>query len=723
MQTELYKNMVYEWADKEAPHSVERLLWLDQSSPFVWTIKIYGNSAQPVRRSRESLQHALDSGAARVLPKDPYAYLIRPERDIKESHRKHRDEAASLISSLVENGDTRIFQFYGRNSPVTDVVKGKRCTKSKVYRELRRYFQRGQIKNANLPLYDNCGWRDRLDNLKPGQKKLGRPSKLSAATGEPRGINITSDVLQSFRAGIKLFYDKRLSAPLKRAFRQTRERFFNCGYYQNKNGVWVPELPPANQLPTYRQFCYWYNKERKPRQSQVARQGMTRFNLSGRAKLGNSTQMAYGPGSIFQADATIGDAYLLSSLNRRWIIGRPVIYFIIDLFSRLIVGLSIALEGPSWLGAMLALENAVTDKVAFCAEYDISIEYSDWPSHHLPEALMADRGEFEGYNADQLVNAFSTRIYNTAPYRADLKGVVEQHIDLSNEKTIHWVPGRVRKRERGDRDYRLDAALTLWEFRKIMILSALHHNQHQYLEDYPLDADMMADGVEPYPINLWNWGLENRSGCLRKQDIETVRLNLLPEAEASVTQNGIYFSNLHYTSELALEEQWFERAGEKGSWKIRVAHDPRTRSRIYLRLDNGKRFETCHLVPADEPFLGRDWYETLDEFEQRKQRKESNESWSQRGFADLHASTTQVIDSAEEKNAMSRIDMSDRSRIRGIRANRKHERDLERQANAWELGPDPKSFSESSQPPVTGYVPPPQPMDKLRSIRERMLKK
>jgi hypothetical protein len=72
---------------------------------------------------------------------------------------------------------------------------------------------------------------------------------------------------------------------------------------------------------------------------------------------------------------------------------------------------------------------------------------------------------------------------------------------------------------------------------------------------------------------------------------------------------------------------------------------------------------------------------------------------------------------------MSRIDMSDRSRIMGIRANRKQERDLERQANAWELGPDPKSLPASNQSLVTGYVPPPQPIDKLRRIRERMLRK
>src|SRR5438067_1720702 len=117
-----------------------------------------------------------------------------------------------------------------------------------------------------------------------------------------------------------------------------------------------------------------------------------------------------------------------------------------------------------------------------------------------------------------------------------------------------------------------------------MILSALDHNRETYLEDYPLSADMIADGVESYPINLWNWGLENRTGCLREKDIDTVRLNLLPEDDATVTQQGILFNHLHYTSEMVLKDQWCERAGEQGSWKIHVAHDPRKRARIYLRL-------------------------------------------------------------------------------------------------------------------------------------------
>lgn len=742
---ELYRNLVYEWTGSPGRHSAERLLWFEQGRDFVWTIRILDPKAQPVRRSRAELEAALESCEARVLERDPFTDFCRPEEDIKKKHRRRRDAAWGMIAPLVESGDTRIFHFYLRNSPVIVHAKSNGYDKVTLYRHLRRFWQRGQTKNALLPLFDRCGWRDRLKLKKGGDEKpedeekkwqkLGRPGTLAAATNEVLGINVTKDVLRRFRMGIKIFYETREARTLSAAFQMTLEKFFHCGYYQNRDGTWAAALPPAEDLPTYRQFKYWYKKDRNPRRSQTARHGEARYNLSGRETLGDSTQMAFGPGSIFQIDATLGDVYLVSSLDRNWIIGRPVIYFVVDVFSHMVVGLSITLEGPSWVGAMLALENATTNKVAFCAEYGITIEESEWPCCHLPEGLMADRGELEGYSADHLVNAFNMRVYNTAPYRGDLKGIVEQHIDLSNEKIIHWMPGRVRKRERGDRDYRLDATLDLHEFRKLMILSALDHNNQQRLDRYRKDEHMIADQVEPYPVELWNWGIQNRSGHLRRLGADTIRLNLLPEAEASVTEKGIRFAGLYYTCELAVQEQWFVRAGETGSWKIRIAHDPRTRGRIYLRLDNGKRMETCYLLEADKTFRERDWYEATDEFELCKLRKEAARTRKQRSRSEFHASTEQVIGQAKDKTGKARVDISDRARVTGIRESRRLERDTERRANAWQLGEDAPATSLPDDALLgqavndtlgsrgTGYVPPSQPTDKLRRIRERRMQK
>lgn len=63
---------------------------------------------------------------------------------------------------------------------------------------------------------------------------------------------------------------------------------------------------------------------------------------------------------------------------------------------------------PSWIGAMMALDNMVSDKVEFCKQYQIDITEEQWPSHHIPEIIIADRGEFEGYADDSSNDESST---------------------------------------------------------------------------------------------------------------------------------------------------------------------------------------------------------------------------------------------------------------------------------------------------------------------------
>lgn len=737
---DLYKNMLFEWDGEPEQRRVERLLWFEPDGEMAVTICIDDPKARPVRCVRGELEAAVEAGEARVLTVDPYAPLCqRPEQEIKKAHRRHRDKYWDRIAPLVESGDPRIFAFHSPNSPVAARAKKIGCHGKVLYESLRRYWQRGQTKNALLPSFDQCGWRDRIDEERRKEKgsgdevqeevKLGRPSALSKAQKQKTGVNINNEILKRFRSGIKLFYEKRDKRTLKDAYQRTLEKFFNIGYSLNLEGILVPVLPPAHELPTYTQFKYWYKKERNPRRSRIAREGEARFNLSGREILGDSTQMAFGPGSVYQIDATVADVYLVSSLDRSRIIGRPVVHYVKDLFSRLWTGFSVTLEGPNWVGAMLGVENAASDKVAFCAEYGIAIEEGDWPSCHLMECLFADRGELEGYDADHLVNAFNIRVQNTPPYRAEMKGVIEQHVDLCNERAIHWMPGAVRRRERGDRDYRLDATLDIHEFRKLMILCALDYNRNHLLSGYRLDKDMIADHVEPTPLSLWNWGVRNRSGHLRKVDSDTLRLNLLPTVDASITKRGIGCGGLFYTCEKALEEGWFVRARESGTQKIRVARDPRNLDRVYLRLDGGRRAEVCHLIEADKTFRGRDWYEAAEEFELRKQRAEAARTRKQRSDADFNARRDKLVVDAKAKTAQARGDESDNARVKGVRENRRAERAAEHGSGAWVLGgkgPGRASRSTSKKRAgdmpsdlPAGYVPPPQPTDKLRRLRER----
>ena len=482
----LFVNMIVEWLSDNETRRIDRLLWIDPSYTDVVTIELLNPKALPVFQKCKELEDALAALQARILEIDPYASLLQPEDIIPEKHRERRDRAWNVIAELVEDKDGRIFFSRGRGTLMNTWVEKTGCTKMTLYKYLRRYWQGGQTRNSLLPLFDKCG--------APGKgrqsqgKKRGRPSRISKVTQIPVGVNVDDKVREKFRRGIRQFYENAQELTLQDAFQKTLEQYFNKGYDFGPDESLIPCLPPAQELPTFGQFRYWYEKERDVIQSLTSRAGKRRYNLSHREVMGDSTQMAFGPGSIYQIDATIGDIYLVSSLDRTCIIGRPVIYVLIDVFSRMITGLSVTLEGPSWLGAMQALENAAIDKVVFCQEYGVEIAEEDWPCYHLPEAIIADRGELEGYNADNLVKALNVTVSNTPPYRADWKGIVERNFRLSNDKVIHWLPGAVYKpRERGQSDYRLDAVLDLHQFRKLIILSILDHNKDHRMDWYRMD--------------------------------------------------------------------------------------------------------------------------------------------------------------------------------------------------------------------------------------------
>jgi hypothetical protein len=174
-------------------------------------------------------------------------------------------------------------------------------------------------------------------------------------------------------------------------------------------------------------------------------------------------------------------------LNRRRILGRPLIYLIIDVFSGLIVGMSISLEGPNRRGIMLALENMACDKVAYCMGYGIHITEDDWPSHHLPKVLLANSPEFLLKNSDFLVNALDIEISIALPCRLDWKELFERCFpiyDMNDDMAIQWPLDSVHSLSEPERkSHRLDSFLTLNDFRRLVIDCIIEHNTAHHLSD------------------------------------------------------------------------------------------------------------------------------------------------------------------------------------------------------------------------------------------------
>jgi len=373
---------------------------------------------------------------------------------------------------------------------------------------------------------------------------------------------------------------------------------------------------------------------------------------------------------------------------------------VIDVFSRYIAGMYIGLEGPSWLGAMMALANTTSDKVEFCAQYGISINPEEWVSSHLPQKLTADRGELEGSKPNHLIDVLGVDVENAPPYRADWKGIVEQQFRLANTRSIRFIPGAIKERyrERGERDYRLDAKLSLREFTKIMIQNVLYHNNHHHMLWYDRNEFMIAEDIAPVPSQLWHWGIINRNGRLRQQPEHIVKLNLMLQGEATITAAGIKFKGMHYSCDLAIREQWFVKARSGRSWRVKVCYDPRLTNEIYLWLDNGRQFETCTLLEREDRYYNKRFEEVEDLLEIERYQGRQQEVSNMYAKIELDAQRDAIIKEAIKKTdeAVSSSINSNNQRVKAQRQHRAEEKTINRAQEAFRLSPKQPASTGSS---------------------------
>ncbi len=730
MAFKLVLNRILEWCSDKAKFIHERILHVDVSCNEVITIDCKSRSAQPRRYTYDDLISQLQSRAVVLIEEDPYAPPRLTEAQL--SHPKYirvrtkRDKNWCIIEPLVTGDESRlIFCRRYRNRLIIKRAKEAKVCPRTIRNLLRRFSQRGQTKNALLGDYLNCGGKGK--SRKSGKCKLGRPSRISKADNQPNGKNVTEDDLAIIIAGGTQYYENR-GTTFGKAYRSALRKLCKR-VKETVDGKEIERIPDPlrGEIFSYRQFVYHYKKFRNQHlaQSILRRVGERRFNLQHRSLKGNSTDEAAWPGATYQIDATLLDVYLVSRLNPLDIIGRPVVYIVIDVFSRLITGVCIRLEGEGWLGYMLALENATKDKVEFCARYGITITSELWPAFVLPDALCGDRGPAEGYNADNLAASLNIHLLTLPPFRADWKAIVERIFGLLNIRVVHDLPGAVdRNHQRGDDDYRLKAVLNIDDIYEILIAAILYHNNQNRMGWYKMTAEMIADGVQPYPLELFHWGIDNYSGHPRFRDPETIRVNLLPEGEATVSPEGIRFKGLHYDCELAQKEAWRFKARNLGSWKIRVGYDPRCVDLIYLRFDDGRPSVPCYLLPHS-PFEGCDWREVETYNEGRKLADDRAAYSKLQALVDLDETVERVT-----KRATKRVESaksvtrppSKAARRKGIRNKRQGEIEAQQEAEASELRikaglvactvNDPENHEE--------YVPLPAP-SKVRDIRERMI--
>ena len=649
------------------------VLWLSPNNGWGYWYSINGRSRKPNDFMIEDIINGENNGRYEVKAPQIFEKKI-VEDTLTEKERIHRDKIWKIMQVIVES-EPEIYDTRQRFKILRQAANANGIDPTNIYRWLDMYWRSGKTKNAYIPGYSKCG----------GKGYSRKTYRKNVSDDMQNGKTINDEDRRNFQKAINSYYLTRNKTSLRVVYEKLLQDFYTIKQENSKDNIKLKLLSPE-EIPTFRQFSYWYSKSRDAVKETIKREGEGQYNLNSRRLLGRSDFGLIGPGAQYQIDATVGDIYLVSRFDRSNLIGRPVIYFVVDTFSRMVTGMSISLEGPSWAGAMLALTNMAADKAVYCKQYGITITENEWPCHHVPSSLLGDRGEMESKNADNLVNALGIRIVNAPPFRADLKGVIEQYFHTLNTNTIALLPGSVKPdmSKRGGKDYRLDAVLDINQLTQIIIKCVLYYNKTHYMEYFEKNEAMIRDGVEAIPIRLWEWGIRNCSGALRVFTEEQVRLAVLPLSKATITARGLRFKGILYSCDRAIREAWFEKARAGGTRQITVAYDPRDMTNLYIWDSNNKEYDVCTLLEWNQKYAGK----YLDEITYEQQKEKLIEKRLKRteteSKVNLNADIETIVNEAKNMPA-GQPDKSKSERVSQISYNRRIEREnLRREARLSE---------------------------------------
>ena len=454
-----------------------------------------------------------------------------------------------------------------------------------VYRQWSNLCRWGIDEMSLKPRRDKSGGQgikrpcDRGDANTPGRKKPGkktRQQKIALAYGivlDPTQPGMSSEWASAIRAA-----DNQIQTP-KPAWPARCElivRSAFCAKAKEVDGRIVLVKPLIGQYPNDRQIERVLTIDKTRLEQLIERTTKAHFNMARRGLIARNWQGVAGPNHTWAIDSTVGDIYLRSSINRAWIVGRPIVYVIVDIWSTAVVGFYVCLCGPSWNTAKVSLFNSVADPALIGELWGYQPIMALNPVPTMCYSLMCDRGEYLSQGHRQTAIKLLPLTSYAPPYRGDLKGLVEVIHRIEKDAQFFFIPGAMDYR-RAELEVRKvnpeDCVFTVREYTQYL---------HELFTDYNLTADrrhrvdahMHAAGVFPSPAGLWRWGHSMGVGFRRLIEEADLITELLPSSTGRVRKDAVRYAGCDYTSREIEQAQWTAIARNVSGWNVPINYYP-----------------------------------------------------------------------------------------------------------------------------------------------------
>jgi transposase InsO family protein len=514
--------------------------------------------------------------------------IIVDKEKLSDDNRKFFELKKKVMTEVINAYGPSFIELNGKKpkSKIKEILKKYNFPKSTFWKTCTLFFQSG-MQDYSLVDAKQFGLNSGKQYIHT--KKAGRPTEYS----ESSGVVLTDEIRSFFEEALKDYKSGRQKS-VKDAFDKMNLLHFTRT--EIINGQVQATLMPASERPTYRQFYYYIQKHLTQQEKDLIKTSALEQKNNKRLLISDSLNGINGPGDMVEIDACEADISLVSVVDPSQTIGRPIVYFMVDVYSRIILAMSVAFDNNSMLGLTNLFLNLADDKQKYCERYGISYENRDiWPSNIIPNRVRVDKGaEFRSNQFERICNELGIERNVVLPGCGSLKGIVEQSFRQLHLKQNHHLENHGLIEKRHDSKHHNEAMLNIEEYTKMVITFVLTHNQ-QCLTSFPLTKDMILKKVQPVPALLWKYGINNGFVPRPIPSLEQYLFNLMTPINAKVSRKGINYKGLYYlnTNDKTLAREMFDAGNKKVSFEARM--DMRDVGTIYYIRDN--KLMTAKLNP------------------------------------------------------------------------------------------------------------------------------
>ena len=359
-------------------------------------------------------------------------------------------------------------------------------------------------------------------------------------------------------------------------------------------------------------------------------------------------------------------------------IGRFIVYFMVDVWTRAIIGASVSTEDNSIIGVTNLFLNLADDKKELCKRYGIELKNQNlWPTGFLPLRYRCDKGsEYLSNFAEEITSRLDITQESVPAATGSLKPNVEQKFNELNCSVKSHLKGAGLIEKRHDSDHKKTAVLNIWDATRLVYSFVIYHNELA-LKNYPnLTPEMIDLKLDMSPATLWEYSMKSNDRSRRIVDKEEYRKMLMPVAKGSASNKGVCFKGRYYMDPMDEKQKAFFRELDGKSKKVSVRYDPRDNTAIFATLDREEVMIPMNLYrEGQKPYYGLAFQEDAEYQTKAKRNAAENEGIQDNIRANQARTNQEIVNNGKKRSRVTAVSTN-------MKENRKDESEIINQQNS-----------------------------------------